>query len=47
MEGSFDIISNGSKTSVTKGETVLIPANVHEVELKPQEEVTLLEVFVS
>ncbi len=47
MEGSFDIISNGTKTSVTKGETVLIPANVHEVKLKPQEEVTLLEVYVS
>lgn len=47
MEGRFDIVCNGTKTSVTKGETVLIPASVQEVELKPQDEVTLLEVYVS
>lgn len=47
MEGSFDILCKDSKTPVTKGETVLIPACVHEVELRPKEEVTLLEVYVS
>ena len=47
MEGSFEIIYDGTKTSVTKGETVLIPAIVNEVELIPQEEVTLLEVYIS
>ncbi|MDD4199147.1 MAG: mannose-6-phosphate isomerase [Paludibacter sp.] len=47
MEGNFEIMCNGTKTPVVKGETILIPACVHEVELIPQEEVTLLEVYVN
>jgi len=47
MEGNFELVCNGERTAVTKGETILIPASVHDVELIPQEEVTLLEVYVS
>lgn len=47
MEGNFELVCNGGSTSVTKGETILIPACIDEVELIPQGEVTLLEVYVT
>ncbi|HQB29054.1 MAG TPA: mannose-6-phosphate isomerase, partial [Paludibacter sp.] len=47
VEGNFEISCNGDVTKVKKGETVLIPASVAEVELLPQGEVTLLEVYIN
>ncbi len=46
LEGSFVIGYNDTKTNVSKGETVLLPAIIDEVELYPESEVTLLEVFI-
>jgi len=46
LEGSFVIGYNDTKTNVSKGETVLLPAIIDEVELYPEGEVTLLEVFI-
>jgi len=47
IEGTFEIEINGEKTSVKKGETVLIPAIINEVKLIPDEETELLEVFAT
>ena len=47
LEGSFIIEFEGDKTTVTKGDTVLIPASIDELTLTPDGEVTLLEVYVS
>ena len=47
VEGNFEIECHGVKTPVVKGETVLIPANIDEIHLIPQGEVTLLEVYVN
>lgn len=47
MEGEFDIMCDGTNTKVLKGETVLIPAKIENVELLPHESTTLLEVYVS
>ena len=47
VEGNFEISCNGDVTKVKKGETVLIPASIAEVELLPQGEVTLLEVYIN
>lgn len=47
LEGSFTIDFEGDKTSVVKGDTVLIPASIDELSLIPEGEVTLLEVYVS
>lgn len=47
LEGSLVIECNDEKTVVNKGDTVLIPASVDELGLIPNEEVTLLEVYVS
>jgi mannose-6-phosphate isomerase len=46
LEGSFTIDFEGNKTSVSKGETMLIPASIDELNLIPDSEVTLLEVYV-
>jgi len=46
LEGTFTIESEGEKTTVRKGDTVLIPASIDELCLIPDSEVTLLEVYV-
>ena len=47
LEGTFTIESEGEKTTVIKGDTVLIPASIDELSLVPDGAVTLLEVYVS
>jgi len=46
LDGTFTIESEGEKTTVIKGDTVLIPASIDELSLVPDGEVTLLEVYV-
>jgi len=46
LEGSFSIESNGEETWVEKGETVLLPALLSEIRLKPQPNAELLEIYV-
>lgn len=46
VEGNFDITCEGENTSVSKGDTILIPACMQEVHLIPKGEATLLEVYV-
>lgn len=45
LDGCFDIRCNGEYTRVEKGDTILIPAVIDEVILKPQGKVVLLEVY--
>jgi mannose-6-phosphate isomerase len=47
LEGNLVIECNGEKTTVNKGDTVLIPACIDELGLIPDAEATLLEVYVS
>lgn len=47
LEGNFVIEFDNKKTIVHKGDTVLIPASVKEFFLLPENEVTLLEVYIS
>lgn len=47
LEGDFSIEFNNEKTVVNKGDTVLIPASLNEVGLIPENESTILEVYVS
>jgi mannose-6-phosphate isomerase len=47
LEGTFSIDFEGDKTSVTKGDTVLIPAGIDDLTLVPDGNVTLLEVYVA
>ncbi|HET7733278.1 MAG TPA: mannose-6-phosphate isomerase, partial [Paludibacter sp.] len=47
LEGSLTIESNGEKTSVAKGDTVLIPACIDEIGLIPDSKTTLMEVYVA
>ena len=46
LEGNFVIEFDGEKTVVNKGDTVLIPACIDDLNLIPDSEVTLLEVYV-
>jgi mannose-6-phosphate isomerase len=46
-EGEFLICWDGNSEKVTKGETVLIPAMIKEVTLKPLKKTTLLEVYIN
>jgi len=46
LEGNFVIEFGGEKTIVNKGDTILIPASIDELSLIPDNEVTLLEVYV-
>ncbi|HOO18861.1 MAG TPA: mannose-6-phosphate isomerase, partial [Paludibacteraceae bacterium] len=47
LEGNFIIEYENNRTPVEKGETVLIPASIDEVNLIPGEEtVKLLEVYI-
>jgi len=45
-EGEFQICWDGEAESVLKGETVLLPAMIKEVVLKPKGEAQVLEIFV-
>uniref|UniRef100_UPI00321779FB type I phosphomannose isomerase catalytic subunit n=1 Tax=uncultured Draconibacterium sp. TaxID=1573823 RepID=UPI00321779FB len=47
MEGSFDIITEEGTETVEMGETVLIPASLESVQLKPNsEKVKIMEVYI-
>lgn len=47
LDGNFEIEFEGEKTTVNKGDTVLIPSSLNEFFLLPEKEVTLLEVYIS
>ena len=47
LEGEFSIFWDGNSEKVIKGETVLLPAMIKEVSLKPSNEARLLEVFIN
>jgi mannose-6-phosphate isomerase len=46
VQGSASILSQGEKTPITTGETVLIPASLKTIELLPDTETKLLEIFL-
>lgn len=47
MEGSFDIVTEEGTETVEMGETVLLPASIESVQLKPKtDSVKLLEVYI-
>jgi mannose-6-phosphate isomerase len=46
IEGEFLICWEGNSEKVIKGETVLLPAMIKEVTLKPNNEASLLEVYI-
>ncbi len=48
MEGSFDVYWEGGHESIEMGETVLIPASLESVQLKPKSQsVKILEVYIA
>lgn len=47
LDGEFSISWDGNSENVTKGETVLLPAMIKEVTLKPIKEACLLEVYIN
>jgi mannose-6-phosphate isomerase len=47
LDGDFSICWEGNSEKVTKGDTVLLPAMIKEVTLKPLNEARLLEVFIN
>lgn len=47
IEGEFHISWDGSSEKVAKGETVLVPAMIKDITLKPVNEAKLLEVYVN
>ena len=47
IEGEFFINSNGSSEKVLKGETVVLPAVIKGVSLKPVGEARLMEIFIN
>jgi mannose-6-phosphate isomerase len=47
LEGSFDIKTENGEETARIGETVLIPASIESVQLKPRtEKVKILEVYI-
>jgi len=47
LEGEFEVITEGGQETMKKGETVLIPATLESVQLKPlSEKVKILEVYI-
>ncbi len=47
MEGSATINFGGDyEEQIKKGETVLIPASIHQIELTPSEETKILEIYI-
>jgi mannose-6-phosphate isomerase len=47
LEGEFALCWDGNSEKVAKGETVLLPAMIKEVSLKPMQETRLLEVYIN
>jgi len=47
IDGEFQICWDGNTENVVKGETVLLPAMIKEVTLKPSNEARLLEVYIN
>jgi mannose-6-phosphate isomerase len=47
LDGEFSLSWDGNSENVTKGETVLLPAMIKEVTLKPLHEARLLEVYIN
>lgn len=47
LDGEFSICWDDNSENVTKGETVLLPAMIKEVTLKPINEARLLEVYIN
>ena len=47
LEGEFSLCWDGNSEKVTKGETVLLPAMIKEVSLRPMQETRLLEVYIN
>jgi mannose-6-phosphate isomerase len=45
-EGKFTILYKGGHESVAKGETVLIPAELHDLQFVPDSTATFLEVYI-
>ena len=47
LDGNFEIVYEGGKETVNKGETVLIPASMENYQLKPLDKaVKTLEVYI-
>ncbi len=47
VDGKADIVyQDGKRESISKGETVLVPANIGEIELVPDGKAKLLEVYI-
>lgn len=46
LEGEMSILSDGSLTEITKGETVMIPASLKQLSLQPKTNCKLLEVYI-
>lgn len=46
LEGEFSICWDGKSEIISKGETVLLPAMIKEVTLKPGSEALLLEIYI-
>jgi mannose-6-phosphate isomerase len=47
LDGEFSIIWDDNSEKLTKGETVLLPAMIKEVTLKPVNEARLLEIYIN
>jgi mannose-6-phosphate isomerase len=47
LDGEFSILWDGNAEKITKGETVLLPAMIKEVTLKPMNEARLLEIYIN
>jgi mannose-6-phosphate isomerase len=47
IDGEFTILWEGNSEKVTKGETVLVPAMIKEVTLKPVNQAKALEVYIN
>jgi len=46
LEGSFVLICNDEKMNVNKGDTILIPACINEIDLIPDNEAVVLEIYI-
>jgi mannose-6-phosphate isomerase len=46
IEGEFQLTWDGSSEKITKGETVLVPAMIKEITLKPTDKAKVIEVFI-
>ena len=47
IDGEFIICWDDTSEKITKGETVLLPAMIKEVTLKPVNEARLLEIYIN